>query len=107
MDLPAHVGVRAVPRHVAGMAMTSAATTLPVDELAPRRHRWDREQVKYLAHIECSDGNSRTLTPCLQCEMVKVTVIPPHGFPWHEWRTRAGSVWVGEATPPCIPQVPA
>lgn len=29
-----------------------------------------------------------------------------YGNPWHEWITRDGKLWQGEATPPCILPAP-
>ena len=67
------------------------------------RHKWpdDKRATVLVAH-ETPDGNERHERTCLQCGMTRITVVPPHGYPWHEWRTRDGQVWVGEATPPCL-----
>jgi hypothetical protein len=64
------------------------------------RHAWDHANERRLS--SGPDGNARNERDCIHCGMTRITVIPPHGFPWHEWRTREGKVWVGEATPPCV-----
>jgi hypothetical protein len=56
---------------------------------------------------ESPDGNDRTERHCEHCGLVKITVHPPSGIPWREWRTRDGRMWVGEATPPCLAQAAA
>lgn len=55
-----------------------------------------------LAH-ECRDGNEKIVRQCMACHIVKETVIPPVAKEaWHEWITRSGARWIGEATPPCL-----
>jgi hypothetical protein len=70
-----------------------------------RRHRWDRDNVKYLAAVDADDGNGRTERECVLCHMKKITVHYVRGFPGHEWRTADGKLWVGQATPPCLDEV--
>ena len=67
---------------------------------AARRHRWNENEPVRLA--ACDDGNDRTEKTCPQCGVVKITVHPPKGFPWREWRTKEGHVWTGALTPPCV-----
>lgn len=66
------------------------------------RHRWDHDATKHLAASEFPDGNGRTLRVCKQCGMTKITVHGTDGTFWHEWKTKVGTVWTGEATPPCL-----
>lgn len=68
------------------------------------RHRWDHDKEKRLAACESPDGNGRTERPCERCGLIKVTVHPPQGLPWREWRTKEGYPWQGEMTPPCVAQ---
>jgi hypothetical protein len=77
----------------------------PMD-LVTKKHRWDRDKWRYLDGHESPDGNSRTERPCGNCGLVKITVHPPHGNSWREWRTKGGQVYVGDATPPCLGEVP-
>src|ERR1700674_825877 len=72
-------------------------------------HKWDYDSEQRIAASACADGNDRNAKGCLNCKLIKVTIIPPRGFPWHEWHTRDGKVWVGEAPPPClvVPKVAA
>ncbi len=67
-------------------------------------HTWPRDGEDGYRHRPaelCADGNERT---CARCGLIKVTVHPPRGFPWREWRTDKGKLWQGDATPPCLPQ---
>lgn len=78
------------------------------DSITPkdRKHSWPKEGdegYRRLSGVDTSDGNDRTERVCTHCSMVKITVHPPHGDPWREWRTKDGKVWRGEATPPCLP----
>jgi cytochrome c5 len=72
------------------------------DKQTTMHHEWDHANEKRLAASDSPDGCARNERTCMNCHMVKITVIPPHGYPWTQWRTRDGQVWVGEATPPCI-----
>ncbi len=75
------------------------AVTLPVRD---REHKWDRDHEKHIAACDSIDGNERTERECQHCGMWKITVHPPHGLPWREWRTKNGDRWWGQATPPCL-----
>lgn len=68
------------------------------------RHKWDHDNEKRLAACESTDGNARNARPCLNCGLIKVTVITSEFPPkyWHEWHTSDGQIWIGEATPPCL-----
>jgi hypothetical protein len=66
----------------------------------PRKHSWDVH--RWIRHDESPDGNSRTERTCSLCQMVKITVHPPRGLPWREWRPHDGQLWGGTATPPCL-----
>ena len=67
-------------------------------------HRWNDTPPVRLAAESFPDGNARTEKTCPKCGLVKITVHPPHGFPWREWRTREGKIWHGASTPPCLVQ---
>jgi hypothetical protein len=67
-----------------------------------RRHKWNEGEPRYISASESGDGNERTEKTCSACGLVKITVHPPHGFPWHEWRHRSGHSIALSATPPCI-----
>lgn len=64
-----------------------------------RRHRWG-EGVLVGEYLD------RTERTCALCGLVKITVHPPQGWPWREWRTREGKRWEGENTPPCLEAAP-
>lgn len=64
------------------------------------RHSWGSPIT--IIPADSADGNERTERSCAHCALVKITVHPPYGFPWREWRTKAGETWVGGATPPCL-----
>lgn len=72
-----------------------------------RRHRWNESDHVRISGIDCADGNDRTQKSCALCGLIKITVHPPHGFPWREWKTKDGKVWQGASTPPCLDSVPA
>jgi hypothetical protein len=74
---------------------------------ATRRHRWGDLPTVYIAACDAPDGNGRTERTCSHCAMVRITVHYAQGFPEREWRTAAGAVWHGDATPPCLDQVSA
>ncbi len=63
------------------------------------RHQWG-ETVRFGADAKGRERNERA---CLRCGLVKITVIPPQGLPWREWRTKTKDIWQGAATPPCLP----
>ena len=66
------------------------------------RHKWDYDSEQRIAAGSTPDGNARNAKGCVNCGLIKITVLPDRGFPWHEWHTRDGKVWIGEATPPCL-----
>jgi hypothetical protein len=66
------------------------------------RHKWDHAGERRLSGFDCTDGNARNERTCVKCGIVRITVMPPHGLPWHEWRVKDGGTYVGEATPPCL-----
>jgi hypothetical protein len=69
-------------------------------QISPRKHEWgDPERLGEYAE--------RTERICVLCGLVKITIHPPRGLPWREWRTRAGRTWQGVATPPCMDEVTA
>jgi hypothetical protein len=73
---------------------------------ASARHSWNSTDPKSIAACDSLDGNDRTEKTCAACGLVKITVHPPRGLPWREWRTKAGKGWVGDSTPPCIDPKP-
>lgn len=65
---------------------------LPHTSLEPR-HRWGDP-------ARLIDRTERT---CAHCGLVKITVHPPHGYPWREWRHRDSPVRIAlTTTPPCL-----
>lgn len=73
--------------------------------MATRKHQWDHAGTRRMAGVDRDDGNARNECDCLLCGLTKITIIPPHGWPWREWRTKDGAIWKGQATPPCIEAV--
>lgn len=67
------------------------------------RHAWNEIAARHLAATEFPDGNARTEKQCARCDLLKITVHPPHGLPWTEWRTKGGLVFKVDATPLCEP----
>jgi len=67
------------------------------------RHRWG-EAVPITADRTPS-GCEQTERACVICGMIKITVHPPHGFPWREWRhPKSDRQFPAEHTPPCKEQ---
>ena len=62
------------------------------------RHRW-HAGVERIA--ECADGNARSVRRCARCGLLRITVHPPHGYPWLEWQDPDGVVRQQVHTPPC------
>jgi hypothetical protein len=81
-------------------------TLLPSNDLPTiipamaRSHRWDHDNEKRIAACDAIDGNARNIKSCYFCGMMRITVMPPHANPWHEWRTPEGAVWLGAAAAP-------
>jgi len=64
-------------------------------------HRWDYDNERRLAGQDQPDGNARNIRSCLKCGMIMATIIPPHGYPWHEYTLSTGSIIRSEKRPPC------
>lgn len=64
------------------------------------KHKWNIEA--RIPASETADGNDRTEKTCPFCLTVKITVHPPHGYPWRLWRQKGGEDFIAAATPPCI-----
>lgn len=69
----------------------------------PRRHTWPKEgEQGYVRTARCDDGNERVAKVCKTCAIARITVIPPHGYAWHEWmHPNSDKVFRCESTPPC------
>lgn len=75
--------------------MTAETVQHPSSERG-RRHKWhDPVTVPYGPR-----GCEQTERACELCKLVKVTVHPPQGLPWREWREGVAQVRL-ERTPPC------
>lgn len=64
-------------------------------------HKWSGGMVRVPAR-ETPNGNDQTERTCATCGLVKITVKPPRGFPWPEWRRPGGKQFRCEMTPGCI-----
>jgi len=66
------------------------------------RHRWGES--KFVARNPDLARNDQTERTCANCELVKITVHPPQGYPWREWRDRGSQIqYTYERTPDCVP----
>lgn len=71
-----------------------------------RNHSWDPEKTKKILACDSPDGNERTERTCKNCDLVKITIHYPHGFPGREWRHPSGGKIALSRTPPCVEPVP-
>ena len=67
-----------------------------------QKHKWDHDNERRYAHTDTPDGCSRNERDCIICGVVMVTVIPPAGLPYHEWRTKDGGDKVWTKRPECV-----
>lgn len=64
------------------------------------RHKWGDAVAKLPA--ETANGCEQTERVCAHCGLIKITVHPPVGFPWREWRLPGSRVQVKDIrTPAC------
>jgi hypothetical protein len=80
-----------------------------IGEIKPvRHHDWKNAEQREVAAHESPDGCDRIEKTCPICKIVRITVMPPHGFPFHLWRhpdDRKRTEFPAEATPPCVERV--
>lgn len=57
------------------------------------RHRW-RDPDRFEHHSE---------RRCEFCSLIKITMHPPRGNPWREWRYNSGKNFKSDVTPRCDP----
>lgn len=67
---------------------------------ASTRHRWGE---RFTRLENTPSGCPQSERVCAHCGLVRITVHPPHGLPWREWRPKDGPQMQFEATPPCLP----
>lgn len=80
--------------------MTDVAR-LPPSTRGPR-HQWLGATSVTILPQDSTAGNERTERTCPRCGLVKITVHPPHGLPWREWRHPASAVtFPAGHVPPC------
>ena len=70
------------------------------------RHRWPKEGV-HIAALDSRNGNDQTERACLKCGLIRITVHPPAGLPWVEWRRPGSRLQFPGETPPCCAAVEA
>lgn len=70
--------------------------------MTPRKHKWMSPITIRGTHTQT--GCEQSERQCEQCGMIKITVHPPQGFPWREWRhPKSPKQFTGSNTPPCCP----
>lgn len=84
--------------------MTAHLAKLPAREPPPKQHSWPREAKEPVPAWGYPDGHARHFRICADCSLAKITVHAASGRVWREWQHPNGKVWVGGATPPCLPQ---
>lgn len=82
--------------------MTDIATITPI---TIQKHSWMGEQ-KYSA-LDSVSHCEETWRGCEKCGLIKITVHPPHEFPYRVWRFLDGRRVTEGATPQCNPEVRA
>lgn len=65
------------------------------------RHKWPKDAVR-LDGRDQSDGCDRSERTCAYCGLVKITVHPPQGLPYRQWRTPGGVICPGDQMPVCV-----
>ena len=68
------------------------------DAKAPRHH-WGAAYT--VLPNDSHNGCELTQRICEICGLVKITVHPPEGFPYRQWRGKGGMLATLEHTPPC------
>lgn len=70
-------------------------------------HQWDHSNARRIPACDAPGGCDQTERDCKHCTLVRVTVHPPNGLAWREWRnTRQGIQFTADGTPPCQPKAP-
>lgn len=64
-------------------------------------HKWPKQATK-LNGTDQPDGCDRSERICDRCGLVKITVHPPQGLPYRQWRTPGGLVLPALAMPCCV-----
>lgn len=75
-------------------------TQLSDRDRRPPNHRWGPRMLVNDGTVHGCEQSERT---CLRCGLVRVTVHPPQGLPWREWRPEGGPQMQFTNTPPCVP----
>lgn len=75
-------------------------TQLAAYDRRPPNHRWGPRMLVNDGTVHGCDQSERT---CTRCGLVRITVHPPQGLPWREWRPDGGPQMQLTNTPPCLP----
>jgi len=70
-------------------------------ERSSTRHRWG-ERFTRLENTPSGCPQSERTCQRPGCGLVKITVHPPQGLPWREWRPKDGPQMALSSTPPCL-----
>ena len=85
------------------MTSTDFMPTLEFPQPRSRNHKWDWLNERRIAACDSPSKNDQTERDCVMCKLTKVTVHPPGGFPYREWRhPRSKTQFACSATPPCL-----
>ena len=80
--------------------MTDAPTEIEeAFERPAQRHKWG-EPFARLDHTP--SGCAETERTCKRCGMIRYTVHPPRGYPWHEWKAKGQRRVQLDQTPVCL-----
>lgn len=66
------------------------------------RHKWPKEVPVTVLGSKTPSGCEQSERACEHCGLIKITVHPPQGLPYREWRHPASPVqFQATHTPPC------
>lgn len=83
------------------MTATIVPDAIAFPSVKSPRHQWPRDSERRIAACESPSKNDQTERTCNLCGLIRVTVHPPQGFPFRQWRRPKGKQFTCLHTPPC------
>lgn len=69
------------------------------------RHEWDHDNIVRIAADDTPNGCGQTIRTCKRCALIKITMHPPQGECWLEFRKGDMQTALSH-TPPCKDREP-